>query len=53
MNDELLKEIIADLAWGILYGEYGKDRRNVEELRLLALGRFEEYAVVKSQSKSE
>jgi hypothetical protein len=53
MNDELLKEIISDLAWGILYGEYGKDRRNVEELRLLAFGKFEEYAALKVENKAE
>jgi hypothetical protein len=49
MNEELLKEIISDLAWGILYGEYGKDTRNVDELRLLAEGEFEKYASLKSE----
>jgi hypothetical protein len=48
MNDELLKQIISDLAQGILSHEYAKDMRNETALRMLADGQFERYEAMKN-----
>jgi hypothetical protein len=44
MNEELLRRAIVDLANAILSHEYSKDMHNEMLIRLLAEGRFEEYA---------